>query len=99
MVREVSNFIEVYTFRGFKHTYTFMRIRFNSAVPITFVEIAVIVVIWDRIIEREHGVDVVELGRRGKADAKKLKAATTELLHNDPRSRSCLNLKRIHVHR
>lgn len=32
-------------------------------------------------IERERGVDVGELGRRGKADAKKLKAATAELLH------------------
>jgi EmrB/QacA subfamily drug resistance transporter len=31
-------------------------------------------------IERERGVDVNELGRRGKCEAKKLKAATTELL-------------------
>ncbi len=31
-------------------------------------------------IERERGVDVNELGRRGKCDAKNLKAATAELL-------------------
>ena len=31
-------------------------------------------------IERERGVDVNELGRKGKCDAKKLKAATEELL-------------------
>jgi len=32
-------------------------------------------------IERERGVDVNELGRRGKCDAKNLQAATAELLH------------------
>jgi len=32
-------------------------------------------------IERERGVDVNELGRRGKCDAKNLQAATEELLH------------------
>ena len=32
-------------------------------------------------VEREPGVDVNELGRRGKCDAKNLKAATAELLH------------------
>ena len=31
-------------------------------------------------IERERGVDVNELGRKGKCDAQKLKAATAELL-------------------
>ena len=33
-------------------------------------------------IERERGVDVNELGRRGKCDTRNLKAATAELLHN-----------------
>ena len=33
-------------------------------------------------IERERGVDVNELGRRGKCDVRNLKAATAELLHD-----------------
>ena len=33
-------------------------------------------------IEREPGVEVNELGRRGKCDARNLKAAIAELLHN-----------------